>query len=191
MTVTGPFRTSEGYSISRADNGEVIIRGKGGTKITGGGMVGQALGEYVDNLVAQNDAALGRWRYPMDPQYVVYAYGRDVINVMSERNGSSTTHRREDVEACLEHPQVADSEIVARAYFEVHPERKPWRDAQPGELWDVVSEGKERRYAAIMGASGEGEVVFLLPVNDLRAPKLGLNASVITGGRKVFPQDAS
>lgn len=85
----------------------------------------QALREFFQK---ENDDRLGRWRWPENPDYVVYPRSEDVL-VLFEMNGEGgVLYRRGD--------PVHDFEgQAARAYFDAHPEPKPWDTAVPGEYW--------------------------------------------------------
>ena len=87
---------------------------------------------------AEEDERLGRWRWPENPDYIVYPsklYSTpsdpDVVHVASETNGQGHRARRDDPDYIFGWFSQA-----ARAYFDAHPEPKPaWHDAQPGEVW--------------------------------------------------------
>lgn len=113
----------------------------------------QALREFFQ---AERDEELGRWRWPENPDYVVYpaADDADLITVMREsvarirkmrREGFGLTDYAEQFVACAE------------AYFEAHPERKDWEDAKEGEVWIVTPSkaltlGEKAEYPAIFQA---------------------------------------
>lgn len=103
---------------------------------------------------AEKDAELGRWRWPDNPDYVVYKDGtsRRVIRESSGSFMQVSLHDRKVMTTYL------DSYVgAARAYDEAHPERKPWRDAKEGEVWIVTPSkaytlGEQANYPAIFQA---------------------------------------
>lgn len=97
--------------------------------ITLAGVHVDALREFFQH---ERDEELGRWRWPDNPDYVVYQDTPSGVRVFREqRPVGSVLFRRGDV--------VLDMESeAARAYFEAHPERKPWEDANPGEIWEAT-----------------------------------------------------
>lgn len=96
-----------------------------------GGRITQALREF---FVKETDDRLGRWRWPEKPDYVVYPEG-DAVRVLREAAGTNWYPLYRPI-----NPVSADAAIqyrIAAAYFDAHPEPKPWHDAKPGEVWIV------------------------------------------------------
>lgn len=91
---------------------------------------------------AERDEELGRWRWPENPDYVVYPDEDGDVVVINEGKGisSSIIIRRDIGTRNPDHPSTK----AARAFFDAHPERKPWHDAKPGEVWAVTIDGVER-----------------------------------------------
>ena len=85
---------------------------------------------------ARRDLELGRWRSPLHPDYVVYPLSEDRVRVLREGSGTYEDFSREEAE-----PSGWVPRAVAFAYFEARPERKPWEDAKPGEIWEIVRDG--------------------------------------------------
>lgn len=109
----------------------------------------------------ERDEELGRWRWPENPDYVVYvkceseSEPRAGVRVLHERTGRSRDIGRAVVNAC--EATVSRFGRAARAYFEAHPERKPWHDATEGEVWIVTPSkaltcGERVQYPAIFQA---------------------------------------
>lgn len=96
---------------------------------------------------AEWDQELGRWRWPENPDYVVYRDDRPGgFRVMHEPTGDTWTYFWD---AIKDAPEYAGAWDAARAYFAAHPEPKPWHDAKPGEVWACVQSdhpGEEHAY---------------------------------------------
>lgn len=82
---------------------------------------------------ARRDAELGRWRSPRHPDYVVYLIGYEAL-VIGEHVGLSQRFERGMVDASSSRV----TEQVAAAYFEAHPEPKPWHSASKDDFWLVT-----------------------------------------------------
>lgn len=128
------------YISARSERGDLFI---------GGNLLGHALKQYVDHKLAtaraEEDERLGRWRWPENPDYVVYET-RNVNGdhkVIRESDGHGTLWGRDMEPAPLSSNCL---EAAACAYFDAHPEPKPWYDAQPGEVWVITTSnvGEER-----------------------------------------------
>lgn len=99
----------------------------------------KALREFFQH---ERDEELGRWRWPEKPEWVVYAKrpgfsahnGADLL-VINEAYGESMEYSRALDDGTEYVEQDERAALAARAYFEAHPERKPWEDAKTGEAW--------------------------------------------------------
>ena len=95
----------------------------------------EALREYFQ---AERDDALGRWRDPEEPDWVVYRMPEEddedgrCVRLLNELSG----------ERWLSWERIAIYDSSAR-YFAAHPEPKPWHDAKAGEYWLVTLEGAD------------------------------------------------
>lgn len=91
----------------------------------------------------ERDEELGRWRWPANPDYVVYppVGGEPAVRVLDEVQVTVDLVFRDGLDG-----RGALVAQAARAYFNAHPKR-PWGDACPGEVW-VVTElaDPERAY---------------------------------------------
>ncbi|MDR7189743.1 hypothetical protein J2Y46_002569 [Microbacterium sp. BE35] len=119
------FTASNGVQITDRGGslfiGSTILFGAGSTH-------GPALAEYFR---AKEDERLGRWRWPENPEYVVYPAPRDGTKqadfdafVVDEALGASGEYVRADDDGnsiVLASPLT----LAARAYFAAHPVRKP------------------------------------------------------------------
>lgn len=95
----------------------------------------EARKEFYQHL---RDKELSRWRWPENPNYVVYALetpghtGSDYreCTVVDERRGL-----RQEFGSDLPQCHGGEFREAARAYFAAHPDPKPWHDAKDGQLW--------------------------------------------------------
>lgn len=123
---------------------------------------------------AEEDESLGRWRDPERDSFVVYPQGSAGIVVLCETTGISRMFAdRDDVDG-FRSSYLSPS---AYAYFDAHPEPKPWGTPEAGEVWvlDVDHIG-QNAYVA-------GDFSFLhadhsIPIVDPR----------ITAGRRLWPE---
>lgn len=137
------------------------------------------------------DEQLGRWRWPENPDYVIYAKKesdsepRTGVRVVHEATGRSRDIGRDVVEAC--EATVSTFGRAARAYFEDHPERKPWEGANPGEVWLLTLEGVESAFYP--SKSLDRHFTPVAPNTGTTA--VPMNWPEITAGRRIWPEDAS
>ena len=130
---------------------------------------------------AERDEALGRWRDPQNPDYVVYQVDResDFIRVLNECTGEVRYTRKVMFTASAGPFLVTRN--VARRYFAAHPEPKPWNAAQPDEIWVLTDEDRSE--------------VFRCGENGLYSLKTGDPLSrlfpilTITSGRRIWPEE--
>ena len=183
------FTASNGITVFVRDGGTVQF--KHGTREESCGTLqvfpqsewGQTLREFFR---AEEDERRGRWRWPENPDYVVYLDDGDAM-VMSEadpRRSPDRIPRR-----YLDDPKgsLGWGEFAARAYFDAHPELKPWHTARAGEVWALTVHGVEAAFLRIDGDRGAWAVY------DPAAwsPLLALNAYGITDGRRIWPEASS
>lgn len=111
--------------------------------------VSQALREFFQH---ERDEELGRWRWPENPEYVVYpprkgvhSHGRGALVIHEPTARMFDVWEVRSVWSAL----LDDVRAVADAYFAAHPEPKPWHDAKPGELWELTENGDKSDFIAI------------------------------------------
>lgn len=125
----------------------------------------EALREFFQH---ERDEELGRWRWPDNPDYVVYPYTFDSprpgirgVTVLAEEEPRLLTVWEDNIDTIYGHSNYEDvrsaAREAARGYFEAHPERKPWEDAKEGDVWIVtpskaLSGGERVEYPAIFQA---------------------------------------
>ncbi|WP_431862985.1 hypothetical protein [Microbacterium algeriense] len=128
----------------------------------------------------REDVRLGRWRWPENPDYVVYRRG-DGLLALNEQSGNTKFHDiRTNRSGTWTNGSILDEAI--RAYFEAHPERKPWHDAEPGDVWVLTVLGHTLAWVA----DGDGYFQHLVDPESLR-----VTDPDISDGRRIYPDDAS
>lgn len=171
--MTKKFMASNGIHVGiRTANNEVAF-GLIKLMLPPGGI--PALREFFR---AERDEELGRWRYPVDPEWVAIEGerlpNRRTVVLVNER-----TLEREWLNDLVMKSGEAPKHEAARAYFEARPERKPWEDAKPGEVWAVTIEGTEK--------------ALLVDPDQFTDGNLGydFDDSSITAARRIWPEVAS
>lgn len=160
------FTASNGLRIERDDDAVRIHHGYGFLDHHAiSAAEAQALREFFQH---ERDAELGRWRWPENPDYVVYQADSGRVRVLRESDGKSGVWSR---------AQKNDGWMFAQpaiAYFDAHPETKPWHDAQEGEVWVITVRGEE--YPAIFQADAFRDGGGSWAMED------------ITAGRRIYPE---
>lgn len=177
------YTASNGYTILARENATVDWwssdrRHTGIIQVFTHSQVWQALREFFQH---ERDEELGRWRWPENPQYVVYPRGDSGVHVLDEGSGIGSArfiHLNGD-------PDNPTAEYqAAYAYFEAHPERKPWEDAKPGEAWEIT-------YTTLVGPDVT-KVAIRTDRNMWATDVLEMELNhAITSARRIWPEDAS
>lgn len=139
----------------------------------------QALRELFQH---ERDTELGRWRWPENPDYVVYPRPDGYVRVVCEVDGTSDSFLRQDTV----NPSTLIPVMVARAYFEAHPEPKPWHDAKPGEVWALTTDAESGEHA--WGVDPDyrgGRFVYIGGLSNLPT-----DHPDITAGRRIWPEES-
>ena len=166
------MKARNGFSVRAAENGGVEVTGTGGVRDYTPPMAAFAVEEFCQ---AKHDAELGRWRDPLDPHLVVYRRDGEHVRVIDERTG--------DFQDAVRGTTLSGSfKDAARAYFEAHPERKPWHEAEPGEVWVLTVRG----FTLAWVADGDGDFQHLVDPESIRRTD-----PEIMDGRRIWPEDAS
>lgn len=179
------FTASNGVTITLDFEGDYVFGGvSAGYTVKPDGAHEQALREFFQ---AEADERLGRWRWPEDHDYVVYLDNGDalVVNEADPRRSPDRVARR-----YLEDPlgSLGWGEFAARAYFDAHPEPKPWHAALPGEVWVVTFSGHSDVVASVV-ATDHGNGIAFLPLGhryfhdvDAFAP------AALSAARRIWPE---
>jgi hypothetical protein len=135
------------------------------TTLSSGALMHGALREFFR---AEEDARLGRWRWPENPDITVRVAPKHAqppggdggtVMIQQDSDGYVGYYDRDSL------PEITDKTggIVraGHAYFDAHPEPKPWHDAGPAEVWDVdLSWGGMRAVTVYSGRHDEPITVF-------------------------------
>lgn len=106
-------------------------------------MTGAQMLALIETLDHEHDTELGRWRWPKNRHLVVYADEDGDVTVLNEELGRvSSLIIRADL--AMRDPSNLFTK-AARAYFDEHPEPKPWHNAKAHEIW-TISRGPDERY---------------------------------------------
>jgi hypothetical protein len=153
----------------------------------------RALAEFFR---AEEDERLARWRWPENPDYVVYAWvadppRRDIrgVTVLSETIPRGYTVWEDRIDTLygtsIDEASRRNAREAARAYFDAHPEPKPWYDAKPGEVWELTHLGGASAYVFTdqLSVAQGVEPAFL----GGRAV-LYVRDDEITAGRRIWPE---
>lgn len=190
--MTEVFRASKGYRIAyenaNASTAGPALRVTTPTTPTTFGFTdrlapGQvnALREFFQH---ERDTQLGRWRWPENPDYVVYPVGghSDSVRVVLETNGAHFNFFRPAMPYRSDDSGFAFN--AAHAYFDAHPERKPWENAKEDEIWalKIDTYGGE-----ILGRVAAGRFVMVDP--DQPPGLLDVTAPAIKSARRIWPEE--
>src|SRR5690606_32353959 len=97
------------------------------------------------------DQELGRWRWPEEPEWVIYK-DRSYVIFNEETGFVALVSTEPCVDAALGQPY----EAAFNAYIAAHPHPKPWHDAKPGEIWVAKIADYGNAALTVMNSSEEG-----------------------------------
>lgn len=137
------FKASNGCEIGVSDSGGLrvfgsIIR----TVLTPS--EADALREFFQH---ERDEQLGRWRWPENPNYVVYPCD-EFVRVMNEKEAEAIAVLGPDDDRQPAQSEFDEFRVAVNAYFDAHPQLMPWHDAKPGEVWVLKVDGGSNAYIA-------------------------------------------
>lgn len=138
----------------------------------------------------ERDRELGRWRSKEHPDFVAYEHGDGRVRFVRESDGISYSFDRASASwFYAEYDAEAAFQVVAREYFEAHPEPKPWQDAKPGEVWVIDFDGHTDVVCRVLSASrftnsGHG----FMPLEPSSYHAVGTFAPAVTAGRRIWPE---
>lgn len=176
------FTASNRATVFSPEPDTVTVRTADGVvllDVHGGDISLPALREFFQH---ERDEQLGRWRWPENPDYVVYPPEAGFVKVLHESTAKTSVFERAWQRIDDDHDRAA------RAYFDAHPESKPWQNAEYGELWSLDVIGTSMWVVLEAGDDDEPRPVF----RDIRTMvTLSLDDIAITGGRRVWPEATS
>lgn len=111
----------------------------------------------------ERDMELGRWRWPENPDYVVYPQelegvpGKKIVRAVNESTGRSVWYSVADFNL---YGDDDESALATAAYLAAHPEPRPWHDAKPGEVWSAYLGSGRTAALSVMHYQEEG-IVFM------------------------------
>lgn len=176
------FIASNGIPVTLTADGRLIVENPDHTypATVGAGDHVDALREFFQDAL---DKALGRWRWPEDPDYVVYATdvaGGRLVRILRESDPRILEMTRGGAQH--EADQGSRAARAALAYFDTHPEPKPWHDAKPGEVWVFDWNGAE----TVFRVAPQRE---LLPITAQGADwYTDLGSPSLSNGRRIWPE---
>lgn len=150
------FTASTGGTVAVAASGHMLVTDY--TRVAlGAGVTRASRSAHIDAEMVptlreffqdERDEELGRWRWPENPEWIVYPrrpgfapLGDADLLVINEVHGASMEYVAADDDG-TEYVGVDEAAAKAgRAYFEAHPEPKPWEDAKAGEIWVLTFPG--------------------------------------------------
>ena len=138
----------------------------------------QALREFFR---AEEDERLGRWRWPANPDWVVFPpEERQGAFALNESTGEHGELARWEAE--LLDPSDNPLFQALSGYFDAHPESKPWHDAKHGEVWAVTVDAGREFAARVVVDTGFPRFIDL--EEDISyGPRAGIIA-----GRRIWPE---
>ena len=170
------FTASNGITVYLGTLGDLKFD-TSGVLLAFPGMYKNATREFFQH---ERDEELGRWRWPENPEYVIYPKVSGSVRVVEELTGQSGVFSRTDSSIDVLYSGAA------RAYFEAHPESKPWDGAKPDEIWAVTLHGVERPCRVLNPTYSEHELAFL-PLNGT-SPTWFVPSASVTAARRIWPE---
>lgn len=178
------FTASNSYRIELSGGAVSVHNVSGHERHVFGRYTIEALREFFQH---ERDEELGRWRWPENPDYVVYPMPDGRARVLRDTDGMFFVWARSDSARTVDREDAGGAVRAACAFFEAHPERKPWEDAKDGEIWEFTLGCSKGQYLA------EGGRFFLLPLRTPSEPgwKPASFARDFEQGKRIWAEDAS
>lgn len=112
------YETRSGRVVKVQENGGIVF------DHVNGYITSEVVPDAEEFFEARKDDELGRWRWPEDRKFVVYGRDDGGARVVDETTGDNWFYRREDA------VHVGDPYFAASAFWEAHPARPVWADAE-------------------------------------------------------------
>lgn len=170
------FTSSNGMIVSRDSIGDLrlLSPSRRNTLDQAPFLDGDEIDALREFFQAENDARLGRWRWPENPGYVVYPR-LNYVAVVHEESGNALQATRE-----LDEINTGLCR-AARAYFDAHPEPKPWHDAVEGEVWILMFRNSSHAWFVNGDYFQSAKTLTNIAKTD----------EGIIAGRRIFPEEVA
>jgi hypothetical protein len=170
------FKARSGRSVRSNEDGSVTFEGVRGY------IGAEQVFDAQEFFQAQRDLDFGRWRCPAEPDWVAQegersSDGRRTVRLFNESTFESFWLNSRVMD---EVDNETAKHRVARAFFESHPERKPWHSAKDDEVW-VLTHVKGEVGAFVVDGHRFVSGSWSFPIDG----------ESITEGRCIWPEDAS
>lgn len=141
---------------------------------------------------AERDEELGRWRWPENPDYVIYEdrarcyISQPAVVVINERDGATALCDRDGLYSASGIGALDKwCEPAASAYFAAHPEPKPWGSAKNNEVW-ALRFSDQHGFLPYAVKTDEGGPRFWWTGNE--GQSAGYFAREFAEGHRIFPE---
>lgn len=161
------FTASNGTLIWRAATGRLTL----GNYMWFTSSEESALREFFQH---ERDEERGIWRSHSDSSWT--AVRRNTTIYFQNEDHERSFHFIPKLEASIK-AWSPDLQSLAYEWIEAHPERKPWEDAEEGQVWIIAYNGRE--FPAIFQAGA------------FRDHGGSWSADAITAARRIWPEEAS
>lgn len=182
------FKARSGRKVTPLENGHLIFANVNGY------LGAESVMDAEEFFQAKRDAELGRWRWPENPDYVVY---RNKDRAGEPTDGTVVVIHEPSGDRAWMDPDGAYSvdggtaqsiTDAGRAYFKAFPfTRKPWQNAQPGEVWSLTVDGSESAFYP----SKSLDRAFTPVAPGTGRTAVAMDSFEIEAGRRIWPEDAA
>lgn len=176
------FTATNGMTVERDHNNDVVVDTISVLMADGTALASREFFQH------ERDEELGRWRWPENPDWVGVEgeeqVGMRTVVLVNERTLERFWINYRAMDAAQD---ASIDKHAARAFFEAHPEQKPWHDAEPGEVW-IIREVDAQPTAA--RACMVNERMQFEPVNNITR-HIDVDDPLIADARRIWPEDAS
>lgn len=190
------YKASNGAKVFKLEDDSISVYGNPGGSPSHGNNLWPgndvALAEYFQ---AERDKALGLWRWPENPDYVVKPSSRYSLAIIHEptfwsRNVVHFADTRDVAEFMNEEPgkHLKPWRKAARAYLKEHPIKQPWHDARDGEAWLITNQ--EGETVVTLCVDIDGQKTFNRFNSDLgEIWETEITAPTITTAKRIWPEE--
>ncbi|WP_136053466.1 hypothetical protein [Microbacterium sp. K5D] len=172
-----------------ASNGAIVHNPTKGGIAVGNSLIlrdneSTALREFFQH---ESDEARGLWRSPSDPTWT--AVRRNTMIYFQNEDHERSFHFVPKLEGSIR-AWSGDLQALAYEYIEAHPERKPWEEAKPGEVWLFRGKGDIKPSAFMKSHVGWTNSEAVVVQRDPALPYGGTRDESFEP-RRIWPEDAS